>query len=137
MMTLYIVDVFCCDGYGDHLDLHVLTHSVPTRRSSDLALERNGRLYNCAVIIKRGVILGVVPKTFLPNYREYYEKRWFASGMNLKGLTIKIGDQEVPFGTDLVFCGDGIEGFTFAAEICEDFWAPTPPSTTPAHAAQR
>src|SRR3546814_3906400 len=50
--------------------------------------------------------------------------------MNLKGLTIKIGDQEVPFGTDLVFCGDGIEGFTFAAEICEDFWAPTPPSTT-------
>src|SRR3546814_5045859 len=52
--------------------------------------------------------------------------------MNLKGLTIKIGDQEVPFGTDLVFCGDGIEGFTFAAEICEDFWAPTPPSTTTA-----
>lgn len=96
------------------------------------ALERNGRLYNCAVVIKRGVILGVVPKTFLPNYREYHEKRYFASGMNLKGLTIKIGDQEVPFGTDLVFCGDGIEGFSFAAEICEDFWAPTPPSTTTA-----
>src|SRR3546814_16648621 len=69
----------------------------------------------CSSDLKRGEILGVVPKTFLPNYREYHEKRYFASGMNLKGLTIKIGGQEVPFGTDLVFCGDGIEGFTFAS----------------------
>lgn len=94
-----------------------------------VALERNGRLYNCAAVIKRGTILGIVPKTFLPNYREYYEKRWFASGVNLKDLTIQIGDQEVPFGTDLVFAASDLQDFTFGVEICEDFWAPCPPST--------
>ena len=67
------------------------------------ALVRNNDLFNCAVAVHRGKILGVVPKTFLPNYREYYEKRWFASGANTAGLTIRIGDVEVPFGTDLIF----------------------------------
>ena len=93
------------------------------------ALVRNGRLYNCAVAVHRGRVLGVVPKTFLPNYREYYEKRWFASGMGLTGLTITLGDEEVPFGTDLIFAASDLPHFTFHAEICEDYWAPTPPST--------
>ena len=96
------------------------------------ALERNGRLYNCAVAIARGRVLGVVPKTFLPNYREYYEKRWFASGMGLTGLDIRLGDGCVPFGTDLIFAADDLPHFVFHAEICEDYWAPTPPSTTAA-----
>ena len=90
---------------------------------------RNGRLYNCAVAIARGRVLGVVPKTFLPNYREYYEKRWFASGAGLTGLTIELGGEDVPFGTDLIFAADDLPGFVFHAEICEDYWAPTPPST--------
>ena len=55
---------------------------------------RRGRLYNCALAIARGRILGVVPKSFLPNYREYYEKRWFASGVGLEGLTIARGRPE-------------------------------------------
>ncbi|MFW2851740.1 NAD(+) synthase [Sphingomonas sp. TX0543] len=93
------------------------------------ALARNGRLYNCAVAIARGRVLGVVPKTFLPNYREYYEKRWFASGAGLTGLTISVGDEEVPFGTDLIFAASDLPQFVFHAEICEDYWAPTPPST--------
>jgi NAD+ synthase (glutamine-hydrolysing) len=93
------------------------------------AIERNGRLYNCAVAIARGRVLGVVPKIFLPNYREYYEKRWFASGMGLTGLDIQIGDARVPFGTDLIFAADDLPHFVFHAEICEDYWAPTPPST--------
>jgi NAD+ synthase (glutamine-hydrolysing) len=93
------------------------------------ALPRNGRLYNCAVSIARGRVLGVVPKTFLPNYREYYEKRWFASGFGLTGLSIDIAGQTVPFGTDLIFAADDLPFFTFHAEICEDYWAPTPPST--------
>lgn len=93
-------------------------------------LERNGRLYNCAVVIARGRILGVVPKTFLPNYREYYEKRWFASGMGLAGLSIRIGAHEAPFGTDLIFAASNFDEFTFHAEICEDVWAPAPPSTS-------
>ncbi|WP_271300371.1 NAD(+) synthase [Sphingomonas sp. CV7422] len=93
------------------------------------ALVRNGRLYNCAVAVHRGRILGVVPKTFLPNYREYYEKRWFASGLGLTGLTIRLGEEDVPFGTDLLFAADDLPGFVVHAEICEDYWAPTPPST--------
>lgn len=93
------------------------------------ALERGGRLYNCALAVARGRVLGVVPKTFLPNYREYYEKRWFASGAGLTGMTIAIDGQDVPFGTDLLFAADDLPHFVIHAEICEDYWAPTPPST--------
>ncbi|MEG3088627.1 NAD(+) synthase [Sphingomonas sp. PB4P5] len=93
------------------------------------ALPRNGRLYNCCVVIARGRILGVVPKTFLPNYREYYEKRWFASGAGITAGHITIAGQAAPFGTDLIFAADDLEHFVFHAEICEDYWAPTPPST--------
>ncbi len=94
------------------------------------ALPRNGRLYNCAVIVARGRILGVVPKTFLPNYREYYEKRWFASGAGLIGpCHITVAGQTAPFGTDLLFAASNLEHFVFHVEICEDYWAPVPPST--------
>ncbi|WP_093331803.1 NAD(+) synthase [Sphingomonas rubra] len=93
------------------------------------AIERNGRLYNTAVIIHRGRVLGVVPKTFLPNYREYYEKRWFAPGAGLTGLSIGLNGAEIPFGTDLLFAADDLPFLTLHAEICEDYWAPTPPST--------
>jgi NAD+ synthase (glutamine-hydrolysing) len=92
-------------------------------------LRRNGRLYNTAVVIARGRILGVVPKSFLPNYREYYEKRWFASGVGLNGIDIAVAGQNVPFGTDLVFAASDHDDFIFHVEICEDYWAPQPPST--------
>lgn len=90
-------------------------------------LRREGRLYNCAVAIHRGRILGVVPKGHLPNYREFYEKRWFASGRDMKG-EIKIGGAFVPFGTDLIFEAEDVDGFIFHIEICEDVWAPAPAS---------
>jgi NAD+ synthase (glutamine-hydrolysing) len=92
-------------------------------------LRRNGRLYNCALAISRGRILGVVPKSFLPNYREYYEKRWFAMGFGLNGMDIAVAGQTVPFGTDLVFAAEDLDDFIFHMEICEDYWAPQPPST--------
>jgi NAD+ synthase (glutamine-hydrolysing) len=92
-------------------------------------LRRNSRLYNCAVVIARGQILGVVPKSFLPNYREYYENRWFAPGVGLAGLEIQVGEHEAPFGTDLIFAASDLPDFVFHAEICEDFWVATPPST--------
>mgnify|MGYP004499792395 CR=1 FL=1 len=92
-------------------------------------LRRNGRLYNCALVLSRGRIVGVVPKTFLPNYREYYEKRWFASGMGLEGIDIAVAGQIAPFGTDLVFSATELSDFIFHVEICEDYWAPQPPST--------
>lgn len=92
-------------------------------------LRRNGRLYNCAVVLARGRILGVVPKSFLPNYREYYEARWFAPGAGLTGLEIVVAGETVPFGTDLIFEASDLTDFVFHVEICEDYWAATPPST--------
>ncbi len=92
-------------------------------------IRRNGRLYNCAVVIHGGRILGATPKTFLPNYREYYEKRWFASGLGTEGLEATLAGHRVPFGTDLIFEAADLPDFVFHTEICEDFWAPIPPST--------
>ncbi|HXA40615.1 MAG TPA: NAD(+) synthase [Phenylobacterium sp.] len=92
-------------------------------------IAHSGALYNCAVVMSRGRILGVVPKSFLPNYREFYENRWFAPGAGVTGLTTRLAGQDVPFGTDLVFEASDLADFSFAAEICEDFWSPTPPST--------
>ena len=91
-------------------------------------LRRADKLYNCAVVIARGQILGVVPKSFLPNYREFYEKRHFAHGRGCTDLWIGVAGEEVPFGTDLVFAAANLPGFRFGAEICEDFWAPVPPA---------
>ncbi|RYD62077.1 MAG: NAD(+) synthase, partial [Sphingomonadales bacterium] len=70
-----------------------------------------------------------VPKTYMPNYREFYEKRWFARGSTAQGLSIRIGELEAPFGTDLIFAAENLPGFIFGIEICEDFWAPIPPGT--------
>ena len=73
-------------------------------------------------------MLGVVPKVFLPNYREFYERRHFTSGEGVRGGTIAVAGHEAPFGVDLMFAADGPAGFTFHIEICEDFWVPQPPS---------
>jgi NAD+ synthase (glutamine-hydrolysing) len=92
-------------------------------------LRSQGHLYNCGVVIHRGALLGVVPKVFLPNYREFYERRHFASGDGVVGQSIAIAGREVPFGSDLLFAARGDAGFTFHVEICEDLWVPQPPST--------
>ena len=96
------------------------------------AAARTGRLYNTAVVIHRGELLGVVPKTFLPNYREFYEKRHFASGATRHRAQIVLAGQHVPFGIDLLFRSTGTVAVTFHVEICEDIWTPIPPSS---HAA--
>lgn len=91
-------------------------------------LQGEGRLYNCAIAIHAGRILGVVPKVHLPNYREFYEKRWFASGRSVRGQSIRVAGENVPFGSDLIFAAEDIAEFTFHIEICEDLWAPAAPS---------
>lgn len=88
----------------------------------------NSRMYNCAVAIKNGEILGVVPKTFIPNYSEFYEARWFCSGKDIRNDTINLLGQTVPFGTDILFEAANIDGLCFGIEICEDLWIPVPPS---------
>jgi len=92
-------------------------------------LLQGARLYNTAVAIHRGRILGVVPKVHLPNYREFYEKRHFASGMGTEGQVIRLGGTEVPFGPDLLFAAEDVPGFVLHVEICEDVWVPVPPSS--------
>lgn len=91
-------------------------------------LRHEGRVYNCAVAIHDGKFLGVVPKTHLPNYREFYEKRWFSSGRGVVGRTIEIAGKEAPFGVDLIFKASRPKDFVFHVEVCEDLWAPAPPS---------
>src|SRR5690606_2531279 len=90
-----------------------------------------GRLYNCAVTIHRGQVIGVAPKSYLPNYREFYERRWYASGEGVRG-TIRIGHEDVPFGNDLLFEATDVQGLVVHTEVCEDMWVPVPPSS---HAA--
>ena len=92
-------------------------------------LRRGAKVYNCALVIAGGELLGVVPKSYLPNYREFYEKRYFAHGRGCEDMGIAVNGEEVPFGTDLVFAAAELPGFTFGVEICEDFWAPHPPGT--------
>jgi NAD+ synthase (glutamine-hydrolysing) len=91
-------------------------------------LRYGGRIYNTAVAIHRGRLLGVVPKIHLPNYREFYERRHFASGTGTEGGTIRIGTLEAPFGPDLIFDSEDLRGLTIHVEICEDLWVPSPPS---------
>jgi len=92
-------------------------------------LRWQGRLYNCAVVIHRGEILGVVPKSYLPNYREFYEARHFTSGLGIADAVIAVAGQEAPFGTDLLFRSAGSAPVTFHVEICEDVWTAAPPSS--------
>jgi NAD+ synthase (glutamine-hydrolysing) len=94
-----------------------------------LPLQVDGPLFNCAVILQRGKILGIVPKTFLPNYREFYEFRQFAPAAAAHSNTIHVLDQrEIPFGERLLFHCEDEQRLTFFVEICEDLWVPIPPS---------
>ncbi len=92
-------------------------------------LRHGGALFNCAVALHRGRILGVVPKSYLPNYREFYELRQFAPGAGRTGESIRVAGMEAPFGTDLLFEAHDLPGFVLGVEICEDLWVPLPPST--------
>ncbi|MEP9364591.1 NAD(+) synthase [Nocardioides sp. CN2-186] len=86
------------------------------------------RVLNCALVIHRGRILGVAPKSYLPTYREFYERRWFAPGDDHRDETIRVAGVDVPLGPDLVFEATDVRGLRLHAEVCEDMWVPVPPS---------
>jgi NAD+ synthase (glutamine-hydrolysing) len=92
-------------------------------------LRHGGALYNCALAIHRGKLLGVVPKLHLPNYREFYETRHFVGGDWTMSGEITVGQLTAPFGIDLLFAAEDVPGFVVHAEICEDVWIPVPPSS--------
>ncbi len=91
-------------------------------------LRWGGRVYNCAVVVRGGRLLGVVPKSYLPNYREFYERRHFAPGEGVSG-EVTLAGQVVPFGGDLLFAAEDVTGFVLHVEVCEDLWVPVPPSS--------
>jgi NAD+ synthase (glutamine-hydrolysing) len=95
-------------------------------------LRSQGRLYNAAIAIHGGRILGVVPKAYLPNYREFYERRHFSPGADVRGQAIRLCGESAAFGVDLLFRSEAAAPFTFHVELCEDIWVPHPPSTAAA-----
>jgi NAD+ synthase (glutamine-hydrolysing) len=92
-------------------------------------LESERGLFNTAVVIHRGSVLAVVPKSYLPEYREYYEKRQFRAARDAIGSELRLLGEDVPFGSNLLFESRDLPGFTLHVEICEDVWVPIPPST--------
>lgn len=108
------------------------SRSLPTVIIVGAPLRIEQRLYNCGIAISAGRILGIVPKSYIPDYREFYESRQFASGRASAVETATILGQTVPFGPGLVFAAANVPDFTFTMEICEDLWVPIPPSTAAA-----
>ena len=94
-----------------------------------LPLLQDGRIYNCAAFVCGGEIVGVTPKTYLPNTKEYYEARWFASARGAQFTEIEIGKARVPFGADILFRATNLPGCVIGLEICEDLWAINAPSS--------
>jgi NAD+ synthase (glutamine-hydrolysing) len=91
-------------------------------------LVHGNRVYNCAVAIKDGVVLGVAPKSYLPTYREFYERRWYGPGDDRRGHVITVAGQVAPFGPDLLFAATDVPNLVVHVEVCEDMWVPVPPS---------
>ena len=120
----YLLDA-CENGVGMLMEASIRCN---TAIIVGVPLRRNGKLYNCTVVINQGHLIGVVPKVHLPNYNEFYEKRWFSSGYGMDAAvdSIRVGDSDYPFGSNQIF---EIDGARVGVEICEDLWVPDPPSS--------
>ena len=143
-VKLAVFPEFCLTGYtcGDLFLQHTLqtgaldalqtvldgTRTLDTVVLVGLPLLVHGKLYNCAAVLCRGQLLGLVPKTYLPNYGEFYEKRQFTPG-STEVETITVCGQQVPFGTSLLFRCRSMPNFVLGVELCEDLWSALPPST--------
>lgn len=139
-----IDDLLMQDALLNEVERQLARIALETKDSRVIAVvgapvRHEERLYNAAVVAADGWLQGVVPKTYLPNYREYYEKRWFAAASPelRSGAGVTVAGDVVGFGTDLLFHVEKRPGFVFGIEICEDFWAPQPPSTRQALAGAR
>jgi NAD+ synthase (glutamine-hydrolysing) len=94
-----------------------------------LPLVVDGQLFNCAAVLHGGKILGIIPKAFLPTYKEFYEHRWFSPAAKAHSSSVHIGEQEVAFGLGQIFQAEDVPHFALGVEVCEDLWTPTPPSS--------
>jgi len=116
------------------LDLTVASADLRPVLVVGAPLAHGNRVYNCAVVIHGGRVLGVAPKSYLPTYREFYEARWFAAGATRSAAEngIELNGETVPFGNDLIFSASDVRGLHLHVEVCEDMWVPVPPSATAA-----
>lgn len=136
---LCITGYTCADLFGQRLLLDAALDSLRTILNASSAWKNvfllgmplliDQQLYNCAVVIQQGCILGVVPKRYIPNYNEFYEKRWFREGRDLTTDSVILFGGNVPCGIDLVFQDRETPELGFATEICEDMWMAVPPSS--------
>ncbi len=110
-------------------ELLARSRALPVAALVGLPVQLDGLLYNCAALVSRGRLIGVVPKTYPPNYREFYELRHFTPGDTASARDITLAGQRAPFGTDLLFRLAELPGFVLFPEVCEDLWVPAPPST--------
>ncbi|TVQ55684.1 MAG: NAD(+) synthase, partial [Rhodobacteraceae bacterium] len=110
------------------------TAALPLALVVGAPLRVAGRVHNAGLVLHRGRILGAVPKSYLPNYREFYEARHFAPAAEAAADRATVAGQDVPFGVDLLFDAEDLPGFTLALEVCEDVWTPIPPSARAAMA---
>src|SRR4030095_16869416 len=94
-----------------------------------LRLEADCQLFNCAAVVHRGRVLGIVPKSFPPTYKEFYESRWFRPAASAHSREVVVNGRTVPFGTDLLFAASDYDDLVVGVEICEDLWVPIPPSS--------
>ena len=134
---LSITGYTCADLFGQTLLLEeaeiALMQIMNNTRQMDIIsiigmpVVMNSTLLNCAVVCQKGKILGIVPKTYLPNYKEFYEQRWFTSALQLRTETVRLCGHIVPFGANLLFESSDT---TFGIEICEDLWATIPPGSS-------
>ena len=143
---LCITSYTCGDLFGQGLlldeaesalaELLKETEGLPVIALVGMPVRHGNRLYNAAIIVSEGLILGVVPKTHLPSYNEFYEARWFAPGSEVgREERIRLCGQTAAFGTDLLFQSE--EGVTFSVEVCEDLWTAIPPSSRQALAGSQ
>lgn len=137
---LCITGYTCGDLFGQSLLLDMAMNSLKEIKQESskwenvfivgLPLLIDQQLYNCAAVIQGGKILGIVPKRYIPNYNEFYEKRWFREGKTLTTDFVNLFGENVPCGDDLIFQDELLKEVSFAIEICEDLWMPVPPSST-------
>lgn len=144
-VQLVVFPELCMTGYtcGDLFHQHRLLHEAEDRlawlldSTADCEITAvvgmpvicDSQLFNCGVVIKGGNIVGAVPKSYIPGYKEFYEERWFSPGNKALTDTVRLCGGDVPFGTDLLFCARNFGHVCFGVEICEDLWVPIPPSS--------
>lgn len=125
---LFLSDILLQRSEDALFEIAKRTENIDSTILVGVPIRFNNNLYNCGAVISKGRVLALVPKTYIPNYSEFYEGRWFTSGKDIIDSVITINGEEIPFGTDIII-SDAKSGAVLGVEICEDLWIPDKPST--------